>query len=107
MREIVDGDEHLPFIVNEFINSFGEIPLHIYRLPKDQIKRKKIRKVDPLHLALNVLGMCIFTFISRPILEMINKQADLGVVFDDAFFEKRIEAILDMVFNGIVKEHES
>jgi AcrR family transcriptional regulator len=104
LREIVDGGEHLPVMVNEVIESFGDIPLRMYRMLIAQMKLGKIRKIDPTHIALNILGMCIFTFIARPIVGAISKRVNLGVTFDDNFFNCRIEAILDMALNGILKE---
>ncbi|MBN1129584.1 MAG: helix-turn-helix transcriptional regulator [Chitinispirillaceae bacterium] len=105
LREIVEGGAHLPIMVNELISSFGDIPLRIQRLLVAQRTLGGIRKVDPVHIALNILGMCIFTFIARPIVGAVNERLDLGIRFDDGFFNQRIEAILDMAFNGLFKEH--
>jgi hypothetical protein len=63
------------------------------------------KTVEPFQLALNILGMCIFTFIARPIVGAVSERVNLGIVFDNAFFTDRIEAILDMTFYGILKEH--
>jgi TetR/AcrR family transcriptional regulator len=104
LREIVDGGDHLPIMVNELITSFGEIPLRIHRMLSGQMKRQKIRKIDPVQFALNILGMCIFTFVARPIVGAVSERVNLGIEFDDAFFNRRIEAILDMAFHGILKE---
>jgi TetR/AcrR family transcriptional regulator len=104
LREIVEGGAHLPVMVNELVSSFGDVPLRIHRLLLAHFKQGTIRQVDPVQFALNVLGMCIFTFIARPIVGAVNERVNLGVRFDDAFFDQRIEAILDMVFNGLFKE---
>jgi hypothetical protein len=104
LREIVDGGDHLPIMVNELITSFGEIPLRIHRILSGQMRRQKIRKIDPVQFALNILGMCIFTFVARPIVGAVSERVNLGIEFDDAFFNRRIEAILDMAFHGILKE---
>jgi hypothetical protein len=48
--------------------------------------------------------MCIFTFVARPIVGAVSERVNLGIEFDDAFFNRRIEAILDMAFHGILKE---
>jgi TetR/AcrR family transcriptional regulator len=105
LREIVDGGDHLPVMVNELITSFGDIPLRIHRMLIAQMKQGTIRRIDPVQFALNILGMCIFTFIARPVVGIMSERVNLGITFDNAFFTDRIEAILDMTHNGIFKEH--
>jgi TetR/AcrR family transcriptional regulator len=105
LREIVDGGDHLPVMVNELITSFGDIPLRIHRMLAAQVKQGTIRRVDPVHFALNMIGMCIFTFIAQPIVGVVSERVNLGIAFDDTFFADRIETILDMTFYGILKEH--
>jgi TetR/AcrR family transcriptional regulator len=105
LREIVDGGAHLPVMVNELITSFGDIPLRIHRQLTAQMTQGKIRRVDPIHFALNILGMCIFTFIAQPIVNIVTARVNLGIAFDDRFYSDRIEAILDMAFHGVFKEH--
>jgi|WetSurMetagenome_2_1015567.scaffolds.fasta_scaffold45270_3 TetR/AcrR family transcriptional regulator len=105
LREIVDGGDHLPVMVNEIISSFGDIPLRIHRMLSTQMKQGIIRRVDPIHFALNMIGMCIFTFIAQPVVGVMSERVNLGIAFDNAFFSDRIEAVLDMTFHGILKEH--
>ena len=53
---------------------------------------------------LNILGMCVFTFVARPIITEIDNQMHLGIDFNASFFDKRIESIFDMVMHGISAE---
>ena len=104
LRELVDGGKHFPDLVGDIVTSFGDIPQRIYRLLLSEARRGNLRKIPPVHFALNMLGMCIFTFLARPIISSVNDRVGLGITFDDAFFTERIEAIVAMACNGIYKE---
>jgi AcrR family transcriptional regulator len=107
LRELADGGRHFPDMVSAVIASFGDIPQRIYRLLVAESRAGRIKKLPPIHFALNVLGMCIFTFLARPIISSINDRVGLGIAFDDAFFSQRIDAIVTMACDGIYKEHRT
>ncbi|MGA2506154.1 MAG: TetR/AcrR family transcriptional regulator [Chitinispirillaceae bacterium] len=107
MRELADGGAHLPTIVNLFITGFGDIPQRIYTLLQKEYLQGKLRKVVPIHIALNIVGMCIFTFIARPILAIVDERTSLHLAFDDRFFADRINAIVTMACDGIFKERQT
>ena len=104
MREFAEGGAHLPRIVNLFIAGFGDVPLRIYRLLQKEKLRENIRNIVPVHIALNIVGMCVFTFIARPILSIVDKKTSLNLTFNDAFFTDRINAIVTMACDGIFRE---
>jgi len=107
IREFADGGTHLPGIVNLFISGFGDIPRRIYGLLQKEALRGRMRTVVPLHIVLNIVGMCVFTFIAQPVLAIVDKKTSLHLTFDDAFFTDRINAIVTMACDGIFKEHVS
>jgi TetR/AcrR family transcriptional regulator len=107
LRELADGGAHLPRIVNLFITSFGDIPLRIYGLLQKEALRGRLRTMVPVHIALNIVGMCIFTFIAQPILATVAERTALHLKFDDRFFDDRINAIVSMSCDGIFKERRS
>jgi TetR/AcrR family transcriptional regulator len=107
MREFADGGAHLPRIVNLFISGFGDIPRRIYGLLRKEALSGHVRPVVPIHIALNIVGMCVFTFIARPVLTVIDKRTSLNLKFDDRFFTDRINAIVTMACGGIFKEYRS
>jgi TetR/AcrR family transcriptional regulator len=104
VRELADGGTHLPRIVNSFIDGFGDIPLRIYSLLQKEGRRGRLRPIVPVHIALNIVGMCIFTFIARPILAVVEERTSLHLSFDDRFFDDRINAIVAMACDGIFKK---
>jgi AcrR family transcriptional regulator len=105
IREFADGGTHLPGIVNLFISGFGDIPRRIYGLMQKEAGLGHMRTIVPVHIALNIVGMCVFTFIARPVLAVVDKKTSLHLAFDDAFFNDRINAIVTMACDGIFKEH--
>jgi TetR/AcrR family transcriptional regulator len=105
MREFADGGSHLPRIADVFISGFGDIPQRIYTLLRKEPLREPFRTVVPVHIALNIVGMCIFTFMARPILDAIKGVTPFNLKFDDTFFNDRIDTIVAMACDGIFKEH--
>jgi len=105
IREFADGGAHLPRIVNQFISGFGDIPRRIYTLLQKESLLGKMRTIVPVHIALNIVGMCVFTFIARPVLAIVDERTSLNLKFDDRFFADRINAIVTMACDGIFKEH--
>jgi TetR/AcrR family transcriptional regulator len=104
IRELADGGSHLHGLFDAVLVSFGEIPALLNQKLRTAKRQGLVRPVKPVHLLLNILGMCVFTFIARPILSLIDERTHIGVTYDDAFFNDRIEAIFDLVCNGILKE---
>ncbi len=105
IRELADGGARLPPLIDAGILTVGVFPLRINRLLVAGMEQGSIRPIKPVHFLLNLLGMCVFTFIARPILSLVNERAPLGIVFDDAFFQDRIDAVVNMAC-GIFKERE-
>ena len=103
IRELADGGTRLPRLIDAGISTVGDFPRRIHRLLVAGMEQGFIRPIKPVHFLLNLLGMCVFTFIARPILSLVNERAHIGIVFDDAFFRDRIDAIVDMAC-GIFKE---
>jgi AcrR family transcriptional regulator len=107
MREFADGGTHLPGIVNLFITGFGDIPRRIYGLMQKEAGLGHMRTIVPVHIAINIVGMCIFTFIAQPVLAIIGERTPLNLKFDDRFFDDRINAIVTMACDGIFKERRT
>jgi TetR/AcrR family transcriptional regulator len=104
LREIAEGGKRLPALIESFMSSFGDIPVKINRLLQREIKRKTIRPVEPVHLAINVLGMSVFTFIAQPIFSIVNERAAMKIALNEKFYKDRIESIVTMACDGIFKE---
>lgn len=103
LREFADGGKYIPDIAVGMIDSFGEIPQLLFANFKKGIQQKKIRQLDPVHIMISVLGMCVSSFLMRPIITVLYKKfSDTLFTFDDSYFNKRIETITTIVCDGIL-----
>jgi len=66
---------------------------------KDEAKKGIIRPIDARNLMTNVIGLCIFPIVARPIIQ--------GIMFDnnkknyDIFLEQRKKMVIDFIINAI------
>ena len=89
---------------NVFINlikSVGINPQAFRDRIQQEIDSGKIKPIDPNQLIVNVLGMCIFPVIGRPIVQVILFDDDKKAY--DAFLESRKNEVADFVINSIKK----
>ncbi len=83
------------------IKSSGINPKLFRERVGEEIKKGTIREIDPNQLIINTIGLCIFPFIGRPLLQVI--------LFDDDktefnhFLESRKKEVADFVINSIKK----
>jgi AcrR family transcriptional regulator len=84
------------------ITLFQGLPIKpelINTLLEQEMERGTIRRTDPTHFIINLLALCIFPFVARPILENILMK---GMNKDfDVFLEERIEEVPDFVIHSI------
>jgi len=58
----------------------------------------EIRAVDPFHLFLNVLSMCVYPFLMAPLLEQLVPTLDVD---DERFIDQRVEEIFNLLERGL------
>jgi hypothetical protein len=81
------------------MNSIEDNPL--FQIVNKAIKDKQIRPVDPVHLIISMIAMCIAPFIARPVLEKIIPGLNVRT---DEFVMQREEAVVDLIWNGVKLE---
>ncbi|HNW98795.1 MAG TPA: TetR/AcrR family transcriptional regulator [Bacteroidales bacterium] len=103
---------HLPvFVLHEvnrnperfikIIKHSGVNPEYFGMMIQKEVEKGNIRPVNPIHLLINILGMCIFPFIGKPILQ--------GFIFNNdsnayqQFISERKEEVKRFVINSIKK----
>jgi hypothetical protein len=79
----------------------GIKPELFFKQVEKEIQNEKIVPVQPLHLIINIISMCIFPFIARPILS--------GFLLEDAetfdqFLEERKKEVPRFVINSIQRK---
>ncbi len=91
-----------PDRVVELIKSSGINPIFFINQVDKEIKEGIIEPVNPVHLIVNMLAMCIFPFVARPILQ--------GVIFNEnrqqyeKFIQERKKEVSEFIINSIRKK---
>ncbi|MEX0821324.1 MAG: TetR/AcrR family transcriptional regulator [Rhodothermales bacterium] len=62
------------------------------------VDRGEIRPIKPEHLLANLIGLCVFPFIARPMLETVT---GLDETAYDAFIEERKEVVTDFILHAL------
>jgi len=57
--------------IAEILNKYKINPLKLTFQIEKEIREGKIREIHPFNLLLNILSMCIFPFVARPILQEV------------------------------------
>ena len=103
-----------PFIPGFIIKELNRDPSGLFKLivkfglnPQvivDQIEatmdRGEIIRMDPRHLAINIISMCVFPFAARPILSFVIFKDDQEAL--NAFYAERADVIKKFVIDAIV-----
>jgi len=84
----------------KMIIKFGLNPQFIFDQLQLAMDRGEIIKMNPRHLAANIISMCIFPFAARPILSFVifkDNQKEL-----ETFYSERADVIKQFVINAIM-----
>lgn len=67
---------------------------------KDEVKKGRIRSVDPSHLLMNIMSMAIYPFIAKPVLKTILETDDPGF---ELIMKKRKKEVTEFIIHAITK----
>jgi AcrR family transcriptional regulator len=103
LRELADGGDNLKTIINGFITRFGPIAGRVFGAFKRGVQQGALLPLDPVHIIINILGMCAASFILRPVMEQMHVLFQRSPIqFDEKFYAARITAISEMALRGII-----
>ncbi|MCD4678156.1 MAG: TetR/AcrR family transcriptional regulator [Desulfobacula sp.] len=88
-----------PSRIVEMLKNTGINPEFFAFFVQKEIEEGKIRDFDPRHLIVNILAMCIFPFVGRPILQHILFKGDNEAF--EKFLEERKSTVPDFIENAI------
>jgi TetR/AcrR family transcriptional regulator len=82
----------------KYIKKSGLNPMHLQQQIDDESSLGLIRKIKAEHLLVNTLGMCVFPFVARPIIQSV-----FGMNEDEyqQYLDSRQTEIIDFVLNSI------
>jgi len=89
-----------PSGVFKMVVKFGINPQMVFDQIQQAMDRGEIIRMNPRHLAANILSMCVFPFAVRPILSFVMFKDDPSGL--EAFYAERAEVIKKFVINAIV-----
>lgn len=91
-----------PEIVVAHIKSSVINPAYFVNQVQEEIENGTIEPVNPLHLIVNMLSMCIFPFVAKPILQDVIFNKDQHQY--DIFIQERKKEVSDFIINSIKKK---
>ncbi|RMF58725.1 MAG: TetR/AcrR family transcriptional regulator [Calditrichaeota bacterium] len=98
--EIETGGGKMVELLKTIMQERGLTTIPIEVKIQKAIQEGKIAPVDSRHLILSLIGMCIYPFIARPIVENIFQGIQ---VTSTEFLQQRKTEIFNLIWNGIKK----
>jgi TetR/AcrR family transcriptional regulator len=100
-REVAGGGKAFQPLMAQTLAKFGEVPAAVFKALRSEIAAGRARPFHPVHFFLNVMGMCVITFLAKP---MVEKFEVLGLKLGagDKFLEERVQAITSMALHGVL-----
>ena len=84
----------------KLVIKYGLNPLVIINQLEEAMARGEIVRMDPRHLAMNIISMCVFPFAARPILNFMLFKDDAEAL--DQFYAERADVIKKFLKDAIV-----
>jgi AcrR family transcriptional regulator len=78
---------------------FRQGPRLVLKKIEKWYEKGKISESDPLQFMINIVSLCLFAFIAKPILEAIFNQK----IGDEQFIQKRIKSVIHLLKQGMLK----
>jgi AcrR family transcriptional regulator len=90
-----------PDKIIEVFHSVPIQPVQLYEKIRDSLRDAGVENVDPRDLFINVLSMCIFPVVAKPLLKVIFNFSEEEY---DEFIEKRKTELPAFIMNAITKK---
>lgn len=78
-----------------------DIPALLIAQMEKGVRAKKIRRVPPKHFVANIIGLCVFPFVAKPMLQSalnMRSEEEFG-----QFIEERKKVVVQFILNAIQK----
>jgi AcrR family transcriptional regulator len=97
MQELSKNPEHLA----ELMQDSGVNPKIIIEKINEELKAEGIKLKDPKHFLVNLIGLCVFPFAARPLIQNMLFQNDDKAYHQ--FLEERKKEVPEFIINAIRK----
>jgi len=101
IHELSRNTSDIHVYIREIISSMNTAPRTIFTIYNRELTRGTVKQISVVHFMMNLMGMCAATFIVKPVVELISKDTGNAIVFNDNFYQQRINAITEMACEGI------
>lgn len=101
LRELSSGGAMVRQVIGEMGSPLGDVPSRLVQALRSEVRGGRAREIQPLHFLMNVMGMCVATFLARPIIESLGASFGAAAGPDSRYLEDRIESIVAMALDGI------
>jgi len=88
-----------PQVLKTLMFESGIEPQKVLELFLDKVQSSNLSKLDPRHIVVSLLGMLIFPFVARPLLQMVYFNDDQEVY--NKFLNERKEVVKNMILKFI------
>lgn len=101
VNEVVLNGENRSMIISEFERNISRIDVFMQfdQLVREAVRNGLIRPVETFDIMLNIISLCITTFLAKPILSSVLGMTDESTV--NAYYEHRKEEIMELVVRGM------
>ena len=100
LGEVHKRESH--FVLEVFRNSGINISAFSELIERDKAKGLIKEDVNPKYLLINIISLCVFPFIGRPLLETMVFENDSNQY--DTFLEERKQQVTTLIFQSIKKD---
>jgi TetR/AcrR family transcriptional regulator len=105
IRETMQNSIIFQKAFHEIFYSMKIVPDTITAILKKESEKKRIMRMSTMNFMMNIMGMCVTTFIIKPAIEHFSGKNGTPIIYNKAFYSQRIQAITDMACDGIfIKE---
>jgi TetR/AcrR family transcriptional regulator len=105
-RELISGNKCIEKMEQSVWPVIERGPLRVIHILQEQMDKGYIKKISPIHIMLNINGMCAYTFLGYPYLESLNRQNITHIDLNEAYFKERIQSIVEMAYSGIITKEK-
>jgi TetR/AcrR family transcriptional regulator len=98
---LLQNPEAISSLIHDLMNMAPVSPQKlIQEIIRKWYEQGQISEPDPVHFVLNVIPLCLFSILGKPMVEAI---LDKKIVDNDEFLETRIHSISNLLKKGMLK----
>lgn len=99
--EMIQNPDHITTLVAEFFSDKPvSPPIFIRKKISEWNQKGLISEPDPIHFFLNIIPLCLFSFLGKPMIEAL---FDQKIPTNEAYLQKRIHSITNLLKRGMLK----